>query len=262
MRRGVALVAAIAALLAAAPQAVAAADQFCAELDAHWDGTNCSASVTSNRMAQMDITLNLPVALLNDPTAGPVLKAYHRKLIDAWRHTGTKMVRDSVASTDYQLYPGPGSVQSLVIHEVFQPSGVQANNAYRSFIFDTAAGRRLQLPDLFKPGVDPLQAIPPAAAAVLPAALDAAPPPHQPGTYPFTVEEWQPGPQGNGYTGDYRAFGLSKDHLILYMPDAPMAHEDPIPRDRFVWSMDGGTVTIQIPLSALAGSLRPQYGGA
>lgn len=45
------------------------------------------------------------------------------------------------------------------------------------------------------------------------------------------------------------------------MPDAPMAHEDLIPLDRFVWSMDGGTVTIRVPLAALTESLRPQYGG-
>ena len=252
---------ALVALPMGAPQARAAAPEFCTELGAHWDGINCTDSVTSNRKAQMDITLSLPAELLDNPAAGAALRAYHHKLIDAWRHTGQTMVRDSVASTDYQLYPGPGAVQSLVIHEVWQPSGVQANNAYRSFIFDMAKGRRLTLADLFKPGIDPMAAIPPAAAAVLPAALDAAPPAHQPGTFPFTVEEWQPGPRGTGYTGDYRAFGLSPDHLILYMPDAPMAHEDVIVRDRFVWSMDGGTVTIQIPLSSLASSLRPEYGG-
>jgi len=38
-----------------------------------------------------------------------------------------------------------------------------------------------------------------------------------------------------------------------------MPRENPSPRDRFVWSMDGGTVTIQVPLTALAGSLRPEY---
>lgn len=261
MKSVAALALVVTTLIASAPPAGAAADQFCTALAGRWDGSICSVSVTSNRNAQMDISLDLPVALLGDPVAGPVLRAYHQKLIDAWRHTGTTMVRDSVASTDYQLYPGPGAVQSLVMHEVWQPSGVQANNAYRSFIFDMATGRRLALADLFKPGVDPLMAIPPAAAAVLPAALDAAPPAHQPDTFPFTVDQWQPGPQGTGYTGDYRAFGMSADHLILYMPDAPMAHQDPIPRDRFVWSMDGGTVTIQIPLSALAGALRREYGG-
>lgn len=262
MRRAAPVIAAVATMIATAPTAAAAAEQFCAELAASWSGRQCVASVTSNRNAQMDITLSLPSALLDDPTAGPALRDYHRNLIEAWRRTGATMIRDSVATTDYQLYPGPGAVTSLVVHEMWRTDGVQANNAYRAFVFDLAQGCRLTLADLFKPGIDPLQAIPPAAASVLPAALDAAPPAHQSDTYPFTVEEWQPGPQGSGFTGDYRAFGLSREHLILHLPDAPMAHEHPIPRDRFVWSMDGGTVTIRIPLPALAGSLRPEYGGA
>jgi hypothetical protein len=124
-----------------------------------------------------------------------------------------------------------------------------------------AKGRRLTLTDLFKPGVDPMKAIPAATQPELPGALDAAAPPHQADTYPFTVQEFEPGPNGPGYTGDYRAFGLASDHLTLYMPDAPMMRENPTPRDRYVWSMDGGTVTIQVPLSALAPSLRPEYGG-
>jgi hypothetical protein len=177
------------------------------------------------------------------------------------RKTGTETPRDSSASADYQVYSGPGAVQSLIVHENFEPFGIQANNAYRSFVFDMAKGRRLAIADLFKPGVDPLQAIPPATAPVLSGALDAAAPPHAPNTYPFTVKEWEPGSDGPGYTGDYRAFGLSPDHLILYMPDAPMSRENPSPRDRFVWSMDGGTVRIQVPLSSLAGSIRPEYGG-
>src|ERR1700739_649756 len=248
-----------AATLAVAPVARASAEQFCAELNATWDGTRCTTLVTSSRKAEMLISLGLPQPLLDNPTSGPVLRDYYHRLMDGWHKTASDTPRDSSASSDYQLYPGPGAVQSLIIHENFEPFGMQANNAYRSFVFDMAHGRRLALADLFKPGVDPMKSLPPATEPVLPQALDAAPPPHTPNTYPFTAQEWEPGPEGPGYTGDYRAFGLSPDHLILYMPDAPMPRENPSPRDRFVWSMDGGTVTIQVPLTALAGSLRPEY---
>ena len=54
---------------------------------------------------------------------------------------------------------------------------------------------------------------------------------------------------------------MSTSELILRLPDAPVAHEYPIPRDRFVWSIDGDIVTVRVPLAALAASLRPQYGG-
>ncbi len=257
-----AVLGAVTTLVANPPVAKASAEQFCTELNATWDGTHCTTLVTSPRKAEMFISLSLPEPLLDNPTSGSVLRAYYHQLMDGWRKTGSDTPRDSSASSDYRLYSGPGAVQSLVVHENFEPFGIQANNAYRSFVFDMARGRRLTLADLFKPGVDPMKAIPPAAAPLLPAALDAALPPHAPNTYPFTVEEWQPGPNGPGYTASYRAFGLSPDHLALYMPDAPIMRENPSPLDRFVWSMDGGTVSIQVPLSALAESLRPEYLGA
>lgn len=250
------------ALVGIAPVANAAAEQFCGELGAEWNGARCTTLVTSPRKAEMFISFALPGRLLDNPTSGPALRSYYHRLMDGWRKTGSVTPRDSSATADYQIYPGPGAVESLIVHENFEPFGVQANNAYRSFVFDMAEGRRLTLADLFKPGVDPMTAIPPVAASLLPPVLDAAPPPHQPNTYPFTVEEWEPGPEGPGYTGEYRTFALSPDHLTLYMPDGPMQRENPTPPDRFVWSMDGGTVQLQIPLSALAGSLRPEYGGA
>lgn len=249
-------------LVTTTPPAAASAEQLCAELGGMWDGTNCTTSVTSAHNAEMRISLGLPVQLLDHPVAAPSLRNYYHRLMDGWRKTGAdSMVKDSSASSDYQLYPGPGAVQSLIIHESFEPFGNQPNNAYRSFIFDMAQRRRIALGDLFKPGIDPMQVIPPAAEPLLAEALDSTPPPHRPNTYPFSTAEWAPSPDGPGYTGNYRAFGLSTDHLILYLPDAPMLRESPNPPDRLAWSMDGGTVTVQVPLAALAGSMRPEYGG-
>lgn len=254
MKRGASWAAIVAAttVMATAPAADASAGQLCGELVGTWDGTNCTTVVMSQHNAEMLITLGLPVAMLDNPTAGPALSDYFRRLMAGWRKAGSETLRDSRAFTSYQTFSGPGAIQSVVVHETFEPFGVQANNAYRSFVFDMAQERRLTLADLFKPGVDPKAAIPPAAAPFLPAVLDAAAPPHVPGSYPFTVEAFQPNAEGPGYTGDYRAFALTADHLILYMPDAPMLRENSTPGSRFVWSMDGGTVQVHVPLSALA----------
>ncbi len=252
---------AAATLVTTAAPAGASTQQFCDDLGATWDGTRCTTLITSQRNATMFISLDLPEQQLDNPVSGPPLRDYYHRLIDGWRKTGFQTPRDSSASAYYDSYNGPGGVQSLIVHENFEPFGIQANNAYRSFVFDMTKGRRLTLTDLFKPGVDPMKAIPPATEALLPGALDAAPPAHPPGTYPFTVREWKPGPDGPGYTGNYQAFGLSTNHLILYMPDAPMQRESPTPPYQFVWSMDGGTITIQVPLSTLAAALRPEYGG-
>lgn len=259
--RGLAVVVATVVLVASAPYARASAGGLCTELGASWADPHCVSVVTSIRKAEMLITLELPTAMLDDPVAGPPLSSYYRRVMEGWRKTGLETPRDSSASTYVEAYPGPGAVQSVIVHENYEPFGIQANNAYRSFVFDMAKGQRLQLADLFREGVDPLVVIPPAAAGVLGPVLDAARPPHAPGTYPFTVTEWQPGPDGLGYSGGYRSFGLSTDSLILYMPDAPMMRETPSPRDRLVWSMDGGTVIVHVPLTALAASLRPEYGG-
>src|SRR6201993_2491783 len=187
MKRGAGLtaVAAMTTLLVTAPVAGASAERLCAELNGTWDGTNCTTVVASPRNATMSISLGLPQTLLDNPTSGPVLRDYYHRLMDGWRKTASDTPRDSRASSDYQLYPGPGAVQSLIIHENFEPFGMQANNAYRSFVFDMAQGRRLPLADLFKPGVDPMKSLPPATEPVLPQALGAAPPPPTPHTHPF-----------------------------------------------------------------------------
>lgn len=256
----------LSALLATAstvltPASAGSAPGFCDELQASWDGQRCTTLIVSPRKAERYIAFDLPETMLDDAVAGPVVRDFYRRLMDGWRGSGTEAVRDSSAVAYYESLSGPGAVQSLVVHECLEPFGMQANNAYRTLVFDMASGRRLALGDLFKPGVDPMIAIPLAAAPVLPAALDAAAPPHAPNTYPFTVEEFQPSPRGSGYTGGYRAFALTADQLVLYLPDAPMLRENPQPADRFVWSMDGGAVVVRVPLTSLSAVLRPEYGG-
>lgn len=160
----------------AAPAAHAAIDSFCAGLGAVWDGGACTAVVKSQREAEMLLTLRVPAELIDNPTAGPVLRDYYTRLFNGWRATGNTTPRDSSARADYEIIPGPGGLQSVVVHETFEPFGIQANNAYRSFLFDMNSGRRLYLPDLFRPGVNANQAVSAAAAPILPPVLDAAAP--------------------------------------------------------------------------------------
>src|ERR1700739_5011576 len=157
---GLTAVAAMTTLLVTAPVARASAEQLCAELNGTWDGTNCTKLVTSSRNAEMSISLGLPQTLLDNPTSGPVLRDYYHRLMGGWRKTASDTTRTGRPSSDYQLSPGPVAVQSLIIHETFEPFGMQANDAYRSFVFDMAQGRRLTLADLFQPGGDPVKTVP------------------------------------------------------------------------------------------------------
>ena len=165
------------------------------------------------------------------------------------------------ASVDYALYSHPGGVQSVVFHERFFPILMTPNDSYRTFTFDLDQGRLLSLADLFAPGVDPLVTIPPIARPYLVDALMQAQPPHTPDVYPFIPEKWEPQPDGSGFSGNYRAFALTADELILYLPDAQMMRENPAPPKQWQWSMAGGTVILHLPLSALRPILAPRFGG-
>ena len=87
----------------------------------------------------------------------------------------------AIGEENYQIFQH-GNLLSAVFHEDYHADGPKPNNAYRTFTFDMASGRRLQLSDLTKS--DPLAAIPPLAQPFIETALNQAPPPHDPGSLP------------------------------------------------------------------------------
>ncbi len=214
-------------------------------------------SFVSRANARVNIALSVPTQMMDDPVAGPTLRAYVLKVGTAWRNNGQTLIRDNNSFIQPEVFSHSDSIQSVVFHEQFHTLTTNPNNAYRAFTFDLRRGKLLGLADLFRPGVDPLTAIPPLAGTYLEDALAQAPPPHPRDTYPFVADRWQPRPDGSGFSGDYRAFALTADELVLYMPDRPMMHENPIPPNELVWSMDGGTVTVRVPLSSLTSILSP-----
>ncbi len=238
--------------IAGATSARASAPSFCGELGGDWDGQYCHASVTSERNAIRDIKVAVPGELIDNSTAGPVIRDYLRTLVSNWRNANAHMVADSFGEENYEIFQH-GNLLSAVFHEDYHADGPKPNNAYRTFTFDMASGRRLQLSDVATS--NPLTAIPPLAQPFIETALNQAPPPHDPGTYPFVVDRWTP---DKVYSGAYKAWALTPDELILYMPDYPVGHDEPINFTTGImqWYMDGGTVQAHIPLSALAPVLR------
>lgn len=235
-----------------ASTAHASAESFCGELGGGWDGQYCHASATSERNAVRDIKIAVPIDLVDNPTTGPVIREYLRTLVGNWRNANARMVADSYGEENYQVFQH-GNLLSAVFHEDYHADGPRPNNAYRTFTFDMAGGRRVQLADLTNG--NPLTAIPPLAAPFVETALNQAAPPHDPGTYPFVVDRWTP---DKVYSGAYRAWALTPDELILYLPDYPVGHDEPIDFTPGAqqWYMDGGTVEAHIPLSALGSVLR------
>lgn len=245
--------------LCSAPAADASQQSFCDELGGSFDGSHCHTVATSVRKADRDIKVAVPGELVDNPTTAPVIREYLTTLYNNWKAKGADMAQDSFGEENFQVFRRANTL-SVVFHEDYHADGPRINNAYRTFTFDMAGGRRIQLADIVKPGLDPLIAIPPLAEPFVGAALDRAPPQHQQGSYPFTVDRWTP---DKVYSGGYQAWALTPDELILYMPDYPVAHDNPINYQPGmpVWSMDGGTVEAHIPVAALAPVLRAEYGG-
>ena len=238
--------------IAGAASARASAPSVCGGLGGDGAGQYCPPSVTSARNAVRDIKMAVPGELIDNAAAGPVIRDYLRTLVSNWRGANEHMVADSYGEENYEIFQH-GSLLSAVFHEDYHADGPKPNNAYRTFTFDMASGRRLQLSDVTTS--NPLTAIPPLAQPFIETALNQAPPPHDPGTYPFVIDRWTP---DKVYSGAYKAWALTPDELILYMPDYPVGHDEPInfTTATMQWYMDGGTVQAHIPLSALGPVLR------
>lgn len=245
-------------MLMSAPTASASSESFCHNIGGEFDNYYCQTVVKSVRNADRYIKIAIPGELIDDPTTGSTIRSYLQSLFDNWRIHAADMAQDSYGEADFEVFRHRSAL-TAVFHEQYHADGPEINHAYRTFTFDLATGRQLELADLVKPGLDPLVALPPLAAPYVVEALDRAPPAHQPGTYPFTLERWTP---DKIYSGGYRAWALTADALIIYMPDYPVAHDVPVDYTPGmpVWSMNGGTVQAHIPLAALASVLRAEYG--
>ncbi|MGV9797935.1 RsiV family protein [Mycobacterium sp. NPDC003449] len=239
------------------PVAGASPESFCTDLGGEFDGHYCGTVVRSVRNANRDIRIAIPGELVDKPTTGSPIRAYLRDLYRNWSARAGDMAQDSYGEANVEVFKGHSTL-SVVFHENYHADGPAINNAYRTFTFDTASGAQLELNDIVRPGIDPLIDIPTLGAPDVVEALDRAPPPHRPGTYPFTPDRWSP---DNVYSGGYRAWALTPDSLIIYMPDYPVAHDVPVDYSPGmpVWSMDGGTVAARIPLATLEPVLRPEY---
>jgi len=249
-----AVVAAAAASVVTAPTASASADSLCAQMGGGWNGQYCHASVMSVRKAVREINIAIPAEI--DSPIGPTISTYLTTLMNNWRSAAERMVQHSWGDANFETFQH-GTIRTVVFHETYNSEstarleGPAIQSAYRTFAYDTATGRQVQLADIVDPG-----AIPSLGAPYIQAALDAALPAHQPNTYPFIPERWTP---DKVYSGGYKAWALTPDELILYMPDYPVARDTPIDftTGALVWSITGGMVQPHIPLSALAPALRP-----
>lgn len=244
---------ATAASLLSAPGAGASAVSLCDQMGGQWNGQYCHATVVSQRGAVREINIAIP-AEADNPAIGGAISNYLTTLMNNWRTAAAQMYQNSRGDANFEVFHH-GNIHTVVFHETYDSEstgrleGPAIQSAYRTFAFDSASGRQVQLADV----VD-VSAIPTLGAPYIQAALDQAVPPHEPNTYPFTPDRWTP---DKVYSGGYKAWALTPNELILYMPDYPVARDSPIDftPSNFIWSMTGGVVQPHIPLSALGPAL-------
>ena len=249
----VAVMAAAASVLTA-PSASASAVSLCDQMGGQWNGQYCHATIPSERGALREVNIAIP-AEVDNPIIGGTIAGYLTTLMNNWRSVGKDMFQNSRGDAYFEVFHH-GNIHTVVFHETYDSEstgrfeGAAIQSAYRTFAFDSASGRQVQLADIVDPG-----AIPSLGAPYIQAALDQAPPQHDPDTYPFVPDRWTP---DKVYSGGYKAWALTPDELILYMPDYPVARDSPIDftPGNYIWSMTGGVVQPHIPLSALAPALR------
>ncbi len=252
---GMATVAVVAASLGTAPAASASAPPLCDQMGGQWNGQYCHASIPSERNAVREVNIAIP-AEAGDPVIGSAISSYLLTLMNNWRSAAKDMYQHSWGDANFEVFQH-GNIHTVVFHETYNSEstgrleGPAVQSAYRTFAFDSATGRQVQLSDI----VD-VNAIPTLGAPYIQSALDQALPPHQPNTYPFVPERWTP---DKVFSGGYKAWALTPDELLLYLPDYPVGRDTPVDftTGALLWSMTGGTVQPRIPLSALAPALRP-----
>lgn len=113
--------------------------------------------MTSERNAVRDIKVAVPDDLVDNPTAGPVIRDYLRTLVNNWKTANGSMAADSYGEENFEVFRH-GNLLSAVFHEDYHADGPKPNNAYRTFTFDMVGGRRVQLADLTTS--NPLTALP------------------------------------------------------------------------------------------------------
>lgn len=248
----------VAASVCGAPSASASAVSLCDQIGGQWNGQYCHATVKSERQAVREINIAIP-GEVDSPAVGGAITDYLTTLMNNWRTFGQGMAQDSWGDANFEVFQH-GNIHTVVFHETYNSEstarldGPAINSAYRTFAYNQATGQQVQLADV----VD-VSAIPSLGAPYIQTALDQAAPPHQPNTYPFIPERWSP---DKVYSGGYKAWALTPDELILYLPDYPVARDTPVDftPGAYLWSMSGGTVQPHIPLSALTPALRPGIG--
>jgi hypothetical protein len=217
-----------------------APDRLCADMGGAWDAAarRCRVSKDGAGGVHTEARAVYPVDLIANPTAGPVLGSFVRKFLTDYGQLDAYGSGDATLS--YAMVSHNASTKTVIFHaDWYFKSMPHPVAEITTFTFDLAAGRQLQLADLFCPGVDPLKAVPPIARPLVQQALIGS---------PFSVERFEPDQPDGELADNYQSWALDVDDLVLYMPAA-----------RGPGGVPPAFIAPRIPLAKFAGILREKH---
>ncbi|BBY55148.1 DUF3298 domain-containing protein [Mycobacterium koreense] len=185
---------------------------FCAQLGGQWN-TPARRCTLDGKTEHTHVSVTYPIELIDDPTAGPALKTFVREFYHQHAESDGGGDGESSATLKHSVFHHGPDITSVVFDGDWYVAGTpHPNEEYTTFTFDFFAGRQMQLSDLFCPGVDPTEAIPPLIHDQIVEQFG--------DDGPLTVESFEPGASGGNYSDNYRAWFLDGDDLVVYMPAA------------------------------------------
>lgn len=212
-----------------------AAVALCTDVGGTWDATSstCATTGTNANHIKVAVSAQYPADLLDDATAGPVLKEFVRKFFTDYGHPDDAMTRDGDAQLTYQRFQHAPNTVSVLFTNFWYLGGAHPNDDITTFTFDLAAHKQLALADLFC-STD---------AASVNQLLDPLVKRYARSTFTRTGSN-ESLPDYTEYTDGYRAWVLDGDELVIQMP---AGRTGPVHAGMFV---------ARIPLSALGPNLR------
>lgn len=237
MFKRLAMLVAVGAFLGMGLTAQAQNEDRCFQKGGAWDAEAGRCTMH----AGVEVNINYPLELADSGLMEATIDAYLDDLRTGFLQdfTGSRLV-DSVSYpwsliVDYETFAYSPEVLSLKFTVATYTGGAHGNVTFKTFIFDLAANRILDLADLFQPGIDPLATVAPLVNDLALAQIGTMSDPV------WIASGTAPSPE------NYQSFALTADALVFFFPPYQLA------------SYAAGPQTISLPLSQIADVLAPAY---
>lgn len=205
-----------------APSAAAICDQA----EAFWDRSTetCSLVLANAKQAPTTITATYPVALAEDPTAGPVLSHFLGEFFDRHRRSpDDNATEDSVVTLTYTMFEhGPATKSVLFRDYSFFAGAAHPNTTLTSFTFDLERDTAVALEDLLCDGLNPDAVLPPLLHPYVVQEIDRLRSTLPAGATAPEPGEFEPVPPGapphHTFVTGYHVWVLDGDYLKFFLP--------------------------------------------